>query len=336
MDDKVYIIAEIGNTHEGSLGLAKQFIKAASECGVDAVKFQTHIFEAESLPDAPNPPYFKDETRKEYFERTSFTLRQWIELRRYAEEELELDFLSSPFSLEAVDLLVAAGVDVFKIASGEVSNIPLLEKIARNSRRVLLSSGMSDWAEIDEAVETLQSNGCDDLVVLQCTSEYPCLPKNSGLNVIELLKERYRNVEVGYSDHTLGLAIPISAVAKGATVIEKHFTLSNKMYGSDAMNATEPNEFKMLVEEIRKAEVALITDIDKDMKVKELIEMKATFEKSIVAARDVSKFKKIVFDDLAFKKPGDGISARYYNRILGMKINKEVGKDYKFKWEDFV
>jgi len=108
------------------------------------------------------------------------------------------------------------------------------------------------------------------------------------------------------------------------------------MYGSDAMNATEPNEFKMLVEEIRKAEVALITDIDKDMKVKELIEMKATFEKSIVAARDVSKFKKIVFDDLAFKKPGDGISARYYNRILGMKINKEVGKDYKFKWEDFV
>jgi N,N'-diacetyllegionaminate synthase len=138
MIKKTYIIAEIGNTHEGSLGLAKCFIKVAAECGVDAVKMQTHIFEVESLPDAPNPPYFKDETRKEYFERTAFTLEQWKELKRYAEQDLKIDFFSSPFSLEAVDLLEAVGMNTYKIASGEVNNIPLLEKIAKTGKRVLI------------------------------------------------------------------------------------------------------------------------------------------------------------------------------------------------------
>ena len=150
----IYIIAEIGNTHEGSLGLAKCFIKSAADCGVDAVKFQTHIFDAESLPDAPNPPYFKDETRKEYFDRTGFDIDEWTELKRYTENECGIDFFSSPFSLEAVDLLEEVGVGVYKIPSGEVTNLPLLKKIAETGKKVILSSGMSVWIELDNAVKT--------------------------------------------------------------------------------------------------------------------------------------------------------------------------------------
>ena len=332
----IYIIAEIGNTHEGSLGLAKQFIKVAAECGVDAVKMQTHIFEAESLPCAPNPPYFKDETREEYFERTSFTLEQWKELKRYTENDLKIDFFSSPFSLEAVDLLEKIGMNIYKIASGEVNNIPLLEKIAKTKKSVLLSSGMSSWSEIDEAVHILQLNGCEDLTVLQCTSEYPCPPEQSGLNVLDELKLRYKNIKIGYSDHTMGVAIPFAAVVKGATVIEKHFTLSQKMYGSDAMNSIEPKDFKRLVDEIRQIQIALSHNVDKDQKVRSLKDMKKTFEKSIVSRRSIKRLEIISEQDLAFKKPGDGIPARDYNKILGKRMKKHVDKDYQFTWEDFT
>ena len=333
--EKTYIIAEIGNSHEGSLGLAKQFIKTAAESGVDAVKMQTHIFDAESLPDAPNPPYFKNESRKEYFDRTGFSINQWKELKRFAEKDLKIDFFSSPFSLEAVDLLENIGVKSYKIASGEVNNIPLLEKIAKTGKRVLLSSGMSSWTELDYAVEVLQLNGCKDLVVLQCTSEYPCPPKQAGLNIIDEIKSRYKNVTLGYSDHTMGMAIPLAAVTKGVKVIEKHFTLSKKMYGSDASNSTEPDEFKRLVDEIRQLEIALNHKIDKDKKVKSLKNMKITFEKSIVASRILKKSHIIKINDLAFKKPGDGIPAKDYKKIIGRKLKKDISKNHKFTLRDF-
>lgn len=332
---KTYIIAEIGNTHEGSLGLAKCLMKEASNCGVDAVKMQTHIFEAESLPSAPNPPYFKDETRKDYFNRTSFTLDQWKELKRFAEQDLNIDFFSSPFSFEAVDLLESVGIDTYKIASGEVSNIPLLEKIAKTGKRVLLSSGMSSWTELDEAIETLQSNGCKDLTVLQCTSEYPCPPEQAGINVLSELKSRYKDIAIGYSDHTMCVAIAIAAVINGATVLEKHFTLSQKMYGSDAVNSTEPEEFKKLVDEIRILESALCSKIDKDEKAKTLGDMKITFEKSIVTSRPMSKSDILEFKDLTFKKPGDGIPSKDYRKLIGKKLKQSVDKNHKFKWIDF-
>jgi N,N'-diacetyllegionaminate synthase len=333
--NRTYIIAEVGNTHEGSLGLAKCFIKAAAECGVDAVKMQTHIFEAESLATAPNPPYFKDETRKKYFERTAFNLEQWKELKRYAEDEMKIDFFSSPFSLEAVDMLEAAEMNTYKIASGEVNNIPLLEKIAKTGKKVLLSSGMSSWAELDEAVDILQSNGCIDLVVLQCTSEYPCPAREAGLNIIDEFKKRYKNITIGYSDHTLGVAIPLAAVIKGAKVIEKHFTLSKNMYGSDAINSTEPVEFKRLVDEIRQVEMAISHNLNKDKKVGLLSEMKVTFEKSIVTSVSLNKLDIVSFKHLAFKKPGDGIPAKEYKKLLGKKLNKNVVKNYKLTWRDF-
>ncbi|MEK9657116.1 MAG: N-acetylneuraminate synthase family protein [bacterium] len=323
----VKIIAEIGNTHEGSLGLAKQFIKSASECGVDAVKFQIHIFDAESLDSAPNPPYFKDETRREYFERTSFTQENWRKLKEYAEKDCELEFLASPFSNEAVALLEAIKVKTYKIASGEVTNLPMLKKIAQTKKAVLLSSGMSTYKEIDEAVNYLTKHGCADLTILQCTSDYPCLPKNAGLNILDDLRKKYPMHNIGYSDHTRGNAIPIAAVCKGATVIEKHFTLSKKMYGSDAQFSSEPDEFKSLVVAIREVEKALTHDVDKDQKAKDLVEMKKTFEKMIVAARDLPKGTVIKEEDLTFKKPMDGLSAKEYQDLIGIKLTCNYKKN---------
>jgi N,N'-diacetyllegionaminate synthase len=328
---KAYIIAEIGNTHEGSVGLAKQFIKVAADCGVDAVKFQTHIFEAESLASAPNPSYFKDETRKEYFERTAFNLEQYKTLKEYAEKECKVDFFSSPFSIEAVDFLLEVGISTFKIPSGEVSNIPMLEHIAKTGKKVILSSGMSSWEELDRAVNVFK--GKNELVVLQCTSEYPCAPENSGLNVMLEIKERY-GCEVGFSDHTLGIGVPLTAVVLGATVVEKHFTLSKQLYGSDAKNSTEPKEFKQLVFNLRAAELALKSTIEKDEKVKELGEMKFVFEKSIVTAKDLRKGTIIKLEDLAYKKPGDGVPAREYLNIVGKTVVHDLSANVKITYHD--
>ena len=326
---KTYIIAEIGNTHEGSVGLAKQFIKAAADCGVDAVKFQTHIFEAESLPSAPNPSYFKDETRKEYFERTAFTIEQYKVLKDYAENECKVDFFSSPFSLEAVDFLMEVGVSTFKIPSGEVSNIPLLEHVAKTGKKVILSSGMSSWEELDRAVAVFKDK--EKLTILQCTSEYPCKPENAGLNVMLEIKERYQ-CKVGFSDHTLGIGVPLTAVVLGASLVEKHFTLSKLMYGSDAKNSTEPGEFKHMVDNIRAAELAISSKIDKNEIVKELGEMKFVFEKSIVSARELKAGHVISEEDLVYKKPGDGIPAKDYKNVIGKKVIKNIAANEKIEF----
>jgi sialic acid synthase SpsE len=331
-DSGCFVIAELGNTHEGSIGLAKCFIKAAADCGANAVKLQTHIFEAESLPDAPNPPYFEDESRKEYFERTSFNLEQYKELKKYAEEQCNVEFISSPFSLEAVELLENVGVLTYKVASGEVSNIPLLVKLAETGKRVFLSSGMSSWAELDDAIDALRRGGCNDIVVMQCCSEYPCLAEYAGLNVMMEMKQRY-NLPVGFSDHTSGIAVPIAAVALGAVVIEKHFTLSKKMYGSDAKNSATPEEFKVLVEGIRDAEVALSNKVDKDKTAKSLSQMKVIFEKSIVAACDLGAGTILRENHLAYKKPGDGIPAKKYRQLIGKRTLKSIAKSTKFSWD---
>jgi len=313
---EVYVIAELGNTHDGSFGLAKQMIRSAADCGVDAVKIQTHIFDAESLPDAPNPPYFKDESRKEYFERTAFKKDQYLDLIEFSEQECGVEFLSSPFSSEAVNFLEEVGMGRYKIPSGEVSNIPMLRDIAKTGKPVILSSGMSSWSDIDLAVETLQENGCTDLSILQCTSSYPCSPSEVGLNIIQELYGRY-DIPVGYSDHTIGCAAPFAAVALGATIIEKHFTLSRLMYGSDAKNSMEPSEFSEMVKGIRQIESMLHNPILKDEVVNNLSKMKSVFEKSLVTVQTIPKGTTITSEMIAVKKPGTGIPAKYYKNVIG-------------------
>jgi len=329
---KIFIIAEIGNLHNGSIELAKCFIKKVALCGADAIKFQTHIFDAESLPDAPNPPYFKTESRKDYFERTAFNFSQWRKIKKYAEEKYGIEFMSSVFSIEAVDLLERIGVKRHKIPSGEVTNIPLLEKIAKTKKPVLLSSGMSTWRELDRAIEVLKINGCRNITILQCTSMYPCPLEKVGLNILEDLKKRYC-LPVGLSDHTLGFSASIGAVILGARVIEKHFTLSRKMCGSDAKHSLEPNEFKKFVQEIRDIEKIISVKLDKDKLSKELKNMKIIFEKSIVARKYIPKGTKITFDMLAFKKPGDGIRADRYREILGRKTKVDIPKNIQILWK---
>ena len=324
------IIAEIGSVHDGSFGNAKKLIKLAADCGADCVKFQTHISDAESLFDAPNPGYFNDESRIDYFNRTAFTIDQYIELKSLA-ESYNLIFLSSPFSIEAVDILEEINIEMYKIPSGEVTNIPLLEKIAEIGKPVLLSSGMSNWDELDQAVELFKPK-CD-LTVMQCSSMYPCVPKNVGLNVLHEIENRY-NCKTGLSDHTLGYAASISAIALGASVIEKHITFSKKMYGSDALHSMEPEEFSLFCKEIKDATVMIQSKVDKN-NISNYKEMKKTFEKSIVSATDLPKGSIIELNHLAFKKPGDGISAKDYKRVIGLILKKNIKKNEKILFDYF-
>ena len=330
---RAYIIAELGNTHEGSFGLAKQMIKAAADCGADAVKIQTHLFHHESLPDAPNPPYFSDESRAEYFARTSFSFEQLQKLKEFSEKECRVDFLSSPFSVEAVDLLAALDIKLLKIPSGEVTNHLLLKQAARTGKKVVLSSGMNSWQELDDAVAALRDNGCREFAILQCTSKYPCPPEDAGLNLLVEIKNRY-GVEVGFSDHTLGPAIPLAAVVMGAEIIEKHFTLSRLMYGSDAKNSMEPSEFASMVGYIREIERSLDSMVDKDAMVRDLGDMKSIFEKSIVSKTAISKGSLLTKDNISVKKPGDGIPARCFNDVVGKRAARDIAVDRKLEIKD--
>jgi len=325
----IRLIAEIGSVHDGSFGNATKLIEAAAACGAHAVKFQTHIAAAETIRNAPNPPYFSGEPRFEYFERTGFSLEQWCNLKNVC-DAVKVEFLSSPFSLEAVDLLEEVGVGSYKIPSGEVTNVPLLKKIAATGKPVLLSSGMSDWNELDQAVEALK--GSSRIIVLQCSSVYPCPPERVGLNVLREMRDRYGH-EVGYSDHTLGVAAAIAAATLGAVVIEKHFTFSRRMYGSDASNASEPDEFRLLAASLSEVATMLAHPVDKS-DTRTYRHMKRIFEKSVVAARDLAKGKPLEEADLAFKKPGDGIPAAQWRDLLGKRLRISVQADHKFSAGD--
>lgn len=324
----LYIIAEIGSVHDGSFGNACRLIEAAADCGADAVKFQTHIAEAETLADAPAPSYFSAEPRMAYFRRTGFSEAQWRELASVA-RAAGVDFLSSPFSLEAVDLLERIGMVAYKIPSGEVSNIPLLEKIAATGKPVYLSSGMSDWGEVNAAMAALSNS---PVTLMQCTSAYPCPPERVGLNVMLMMGERYR-VPVGFSDHTLGSAAAVAAVALGAVTVEKHFAFSRLMYGSDAKHSMEPGEFRRFCADLREAALIMASPVTKD-DLRPFADMKRVFEKSVVTAAAMEAGTVIGPEHLAFKKPGDGISASRYRELLGRRLARALPPDHKFSFED--
>jgi N-acetylneuraminate synthase len=327
--NKVFIIAEIGSTHDGSIGNATNLIEEAAKCGADAVKFQTHIAKEETIKNAPNPPFFKLENRYEYLDRTSFNLQQLLFLKKIAKKN-KIIFLSSPFSVKAVDLLKKLSLDYYKIPSGEITNHPLLKKINLLNKFVFLSTGMSNWRELDLAVNIFKNK--KKLVIMQCTSIYPCPIKNSGINLIEEIRNRY-GVNVGFSDHTIGSTASIAAVIKGAIVIEKHFTLSNRMYGSDAKHSMEPIEFKKFCRNIREAETIFKTKNKKNYS-NYIKNMKKIFEKSIVLKRNLKKGTIIKYRYLDFKKPGHGISPIYYEKIIGLKIKSNMKKDEIVKFSN--
>jgi N,N'-diacetyllegionaminate synthase len=323
MSNRVFVIAEVGSVHDGSLGNAVRLIDAAASLGADAVKFQTHLPAAETLRDAPMPPYFKGEPRFEYFARTGFSPEQWRQLSDHA-ARVGVEFLSSPFSIEAVDLLETIGVKRYKIPSGEVSNLPMLDVVARTGKPVLLSSGMSNWQELDAAVERILRHN-SQLSVMQCTTEYPCAPERVGLNVLAQMRARW-GLPVGFSDHTLDNNACLAAVSLGATVVEKHFTFSRLMYGSDAPHSAEPEQFDRLVRGIREIETMLAHAVDKD-DITLVKDMKRIFEKSVVSVVGIPKGTTIEARHLAVKKPGNGIPAAQLDQVIGSVALKDIAAD---------
>jgi N-acetylneuraminate synthase len=322
---KVIIIAEIGSVHDGSLGQAKNLIREAANCGADAVKIQTHIADEETLVNAPSPKYFDSEDRYNYFKRTAFNYQQIKELFFFS-KKIGIHFFSSPFSIAAVELLEKVGVNFYKIASGEVTNLPLLERIKKTNKTVFLSSGMSSWMEIQKAYSILK-NKKNKVIVMQCTSSYPCEVEKVGLNIIKKMKNKFNYV--GFSDHTLNSTAAIGSVFYGVDVIEKHFTLSKKMYGSDAKYAMEPNEFFNYCQAIREAKKMYETKVDKII-TSDLKEMRYVFQKSLCLSKDLMKNQRIKFEDLAFKKPGHGVSPSKYKFFIGKRLTRDCYKNEFF------
>ncbi len=324
----VVVVAEIGMTHDGSFGHAKNIVSSAIKSGADVIKFQWHIADAETLRSAPTPPYFRGESRFDYFKRTEFTQEQFTLLRKMCTDAGVYPCVSV-FSSAALDGALLAGFDLIKVPSGEVSNTPLLEDISTSGVDVICSSGMSNWYELDTAIDILKRSR--SLCVLQCTSEYPTPPERVGLNILSELKSRYQ-IPVGLSDHTLTSATSVAAVALGACVIEKHFTLSKEMYGPDARFSLDPLEFKNLVGDLRYVKKCISNPVDKN-KIDAVHEMRLVFQKSIVAARPLRKGITLSYDDLAFKKPGDGLPASRYRELIGKLVTRDITADERINFD---
>ena len=268
-NNKTIIIAEVGQSHDGSLGLAHSLIDAVYKTGADCIKFQTHIAEAETTIHEPWRVKFsfQDKTRYDYWKRMEFSEQQWIEIKDHA-HELGLKFISSPFSLRAVELLKRVGVHAWKIASGEANNVEIMKSISETNNEVFLSTGMSSINEIDLSVKKIKDYGLP-LTILQCTSIYPTPPEKIGLNMINYLRNRYE-CNVGLSDHTLGIGASLAAIAHGASVIEKHFTLSKENNSLDVKFSLDPNEFKILTKyanQVKKSLGKVTFDISNDAKI---------------------------------------------------------------------
>jgi len=320
------IVAEVAQAHDGSLGMAHAYIDAIANTGADAVKFQTHIAGAESTPGEPWRIKFseQDATRYDYWKRMEFTEPQWCGLKKHAEEK-DLLFLSSPFSIEAVELLTRVGVAAWKVASGEVSNTPLFKRIGATGLPVLLSTGMSPLSEIDGAVDQIKEQGLP-LTVLQCSSVYPCPPEKIGLNLIPFFRERYA-CNVGLSDHSGTIYAGLAAATVGIDVLEIHVTLSKEMFGPDVPASVTTSELRQVVEGIRFIEKIKGNPVDKDAAAGELKPLRDLFTKSVVLRRDLPAGTVLREEDLTVKKPGTGIPAARLNELVQRKLRHAVNAD---------
>lgn len=317
------IIAEIAQAHDGSLGTAHAYIDAAAQAGADAVKFQTHIAEAESSVDEPWRVRFspQDDTRFGYWKRMEFTPDQWAGLREHASQR-GLLFLSSPFSLQAVELLRRIGVDAWKVASGETNNPLLFDAIADSHLPVLLSTGMSRLEEIDKAVATVRARDLR-VTVLQCTSQYPCPPEEVGLNLITEFRDRYQ-CPVGLSDHSGRIYPGLAAAALGIAALEVHLVFSRECFGPDVAVSLTSAELRELVEGVRFIEKMCAQPVDKDGMAAKLRPMREAFTKSIAAAVDLPIGVALCAQHLTVRKPGLGIPAERLSELMGRRVRHAV------------
>jgi N,N'-diacetyllegionaminate synthase len=326
--NEILIVAEVAQAHDGSLGILHSLIDALADTGVNAVKFQTHIAEAESSIFEPFRINFsyEDLTRYDYWKRMEFTIEQWFEIKAHCDEK-KVEFMSTPFSNLAVDYLEKLNVKRYKIGSGDTNNFLLLEKISKLHKPIILSSGMSSFKELDSAVSFLSSR-VTELSVLQCNSSYPTKAENIGLNVIQELKDKY-HLPVGFSDHSGKIFSCLSAATKGAQILEFHATFDRRMFGPDAKSSLTIEEIKQLVEGVRYIETALNNPFDKNS-ILGLSDMKTTFEKTICVNKTLPKDYVLKFDDLEAKRPANkGISAAKYLDVVGKSLTRNIEK-YEF------
>jgi N,N'-diacetyllegionaminate synthase len=327
------VIAEVSQTHDGSLGMAHAFIDAAADAGADAIKFQTHIAAAETTPSEPWRTRFsqQDETRYEYWKRMEFSPQQWAGLEKHARER-DLHFLSSPFSLEALELLTRVGVSAWKVASGEINNGPLLDAMSTTGLPVLLSTGMSPPEEIEQSVTRVRDHGAP-VAVLQCSSMYPTPPELVGINLIPEFRERF-GCAVGLSDHSATIYPGLAAATLGIEALEVHITLSREMFGPDVVASITTSELRQLVEGVRFIESMRAAPVDKASLPESITSLRSIFMKSIVAAVDISSGTVLRHEHIVAKKPGTGIPADEIERIVGLRLRQSIQRDELLSEED--
>ena len=331
--NKLFFIAEIGINHNGNIVLAKEMVKAAKNAGANAVKFQSitakKLVSQSILSQKIDGFSFNDvKTLGDFWTKVSIDSKFQVKISQYC-REVGIEFMSTPFDFENADILDEIGVKMFKIASGDITHFPLLGHIAKKGKPIILSTGASTIGEIEEAIDFIKGNGNQNITLLHCVSLYPTPPKLANLDAISYLKIIF-NLPVGFSDHTIGYHIPIAAIAKGAVIIEKHFTLDKDLPGPDQKLSADPREFKKMVEygsevfESIKADGKILSDEENKVRI--------NIRRSIIAAKDLNKGKVIELSDLEFKRPSDGVNSKYFEKFLGRRLNRDVKKDKIIKW----
>ena len=327
-DNLTFIIAEAGVNHNGSFELAKQLVDKAVWAGADCIKFQT--FNSKNLvsKNAQKAEYQKkttdsSESQLDMLKKLELSKEEFIELRDYCNQK-GIMFLSTPFDLESIDFLASIGVKTWKVPSGEITNYPFLRAIGKRKESVIMSTGMCTLDEVRDAIGVLKTFGTSDITLLHCTTEYPAPYDSVNLNAMLTLQNEF-GFNVGYSDHTNGIEVPVAAVAMGASVIEKHFTLDKNMEGPDHKASLEPDELKLMVQSIRNVELALGdgTKRPSDAEKKNI----AIARKSIVAACDIKKGEMFTEENLTAKRPGNGISPMKWNYVIGKSAKRDFSED---------
>ena len=334
-NNRTFIIAEVAQAHDGSLGTAHAFIDMAAEAGVDAIKYQTHIASAESTLDEKFRIDFsrQDKTRYDYWRRMEFTQEQWQGLSSHA-KECGLVFLSSAFSLEAVELLNQLDMPAWKIGSGEFRSREIIDMMINTGKPVLLSTGMSNWSEIDDSVAYIRNKG-NDIAVFQCTSQYPTPLENVGLNNIDEIRNRY-NCVVGLSDHSGTIWPSIYAIASGVDIIEVHITMHKRAFGPDVSSSLTMSQLKTVVEARDAFSIMNSNPVNKDIIAKDMHNMRELFTKSVAPKRDLNAGEVLKADMLTLKKPGTGIPGIEINNLYGKKLLNDVPCNTLLKYSDIT
>lgn len=332
----VFLIAEAGVNHNGDLSIAKKLIDVAVKAKVDAIKFQTFITENLILKTTQKVEYQKvsskdNESFYDMVKKYELSKDEFKILKNYCIEN-GLIFLSTPFDELSVEWLEELNVPAYKIGSGDMNNFPLLDLICSKGKPILLSTGMATLGEVKESINFIKSKGIDDIIIFQCTTNYPTSYKEINLNVIDTYLKEFPNNIIGFSDHSIGIEASIGAVAKGVKVIEKHFTLDKNMKGPDHKASMDPEELIKWVDAVKKIEMALGSSKKKPSKTE--IEIAKIARKSIVSVNDLEIGDIVRFKDISIKRPGSGISPKEIRNVIGKRVKKKISKDNVIYWED--